>query len=316
MAHCLESDPRAVYLGKPAWHKLGTVVRGRMPLPEFLVAGRMNYLPILREVFVQDPDGTFRVVPGQFSIVRPDDGKILSPHTVTKKYHIVSPMMLAEPIAPFVNQGFASWDAAFTLHEGHSEVISARLDDISEPIDGDDSETEWYLTGQNYHGTSKVRYVLCGNRTVCANTVALAFSGGSDLAFSHTASVADRIANAPAIWEKARVAIKNHAAKLSRLNKRTDIPATVDALLGIVAGEKVPTRLANKRDSIVLAASNSPGTNGQTLLDIFNGITYLGTHDTGGKGGDDDSARFASMFDGTRGEFASKSLENLLVFAQ
>lgn len=310
--HALESTPRAVYLGTPAWHKLGKVVRGRMPLPEFLIAGDMNYIPTLRPILYVPDTGNPVPVAGQFAIVRSDDGHVLSPHTVTKKYHVVTPTMLAEPIAHFVNQGFASWDAAFTLHDGHSEVIAARMDDISEPIDGDDSATEWYLTGQNFHGTSKVRYVLCGNRVVCTNTVAVAFSGGADLAFSHTASVADRIANAPAVWETARMAIKQHAAKLSRLNKTTDIPATVDALLGIAAGNKVPTRLANKRDSIIAAASNSPGTNGKTLLDVFNGITYLGTHDTGGKGGEDDSARFASMFDGTRGEFASKSMDKLL----
>jgi len=204
MSHALESSPRAAYLGKPAWHGLGVVVGERMPLAQFLETARMSYVPELRPTFYGAADGAAVSIPGQYAIVRSDDGRVLSPHTVSKRYSVVSPAMLAEPIATWVDQGFASWDAAFTLYDGHSEVITARLDDISVPVDGDDSVTEWFLVGQNFHGTSKVRFKVAGNRVVCSNTVAVAFAGGSDLAFSHTASVAERITSATTAWESAR----------------------------------------------------------------------------------------------------------------
>jgi hypothetical protein len=332
MAHELESTPRAVYTGRPAWHKLGIVVSERLPIGEYLARANMSYtveaVPAFAPSVVVGSDGIARMVvgeqtrvPGQFFLQRNGiggDGAIVSPKTVSARYGIVSPLMLASPLAPFVEQGFATWDSALTLRGGQTEIVSARLDDIRIPVSGDESDAEIYLVGRNRHGAGTADYVVCRNRTVCANTERIAFSGGADLSFRHDLSIEDRIAQAAALWSSAHDAIRTHAAALSRLGTTPcSVPDTVDALLGIkgVPASDVPTRKANERDAIIAAATNSPGTNGATLLDVYNAVSYLATHDAGGKGGDDDATRLASLLDGVRGERIERTLATLLTLA-
>jgi hypothetical protein len=319
MADELETIPRAAYTGRAAWHVKGNVVGKRVPLPEFLTLANMSYTIETVPALVLSPDGRTVIVPNQFHLQRNGtggDGRIVSPHTVSGKYHATQPSEMGTILQPFVDQGFATWDAAFTLREGETEIMTIRLDDVSVPVSGDESDAEYYLVARNRHGGGgTLDCVVSRIRTVCANTERISFAAGADMKFRHDAKLSDRIETAAYVWEKANIAIREHAAKLSRLAIPCNVPATVDALLGLtgIPADKVGTRKANERDALIAAASNSPGTHGATLLDIYNAATWLGTHDTGGKGGTDADARLASIIDGTRGDRMESTLDALLV---
>lgn len=319
MSSGMETVARAAYTGRPAWHKDGNVVGKRVPAMEFLTLASMRYTIETVPALVATSDGAAIVVPNQFHLQRNGiggDGKIVSPHTVSAKYHATQPTELVSMLAPFVDAGFATYDAAFTLREGETEILTARLDDISIPVSGDESDSEYYLVVRNRHGgAGKVSAVVSRVRTVCANTERISFAAGADISFRHDSKLSDRIETAALVWEKANIAIREHAAKLSKLGSKTcNVPETVDALLGLtgVPADKVGTRKANERNAIIAAASNSPGTAGKTMLDIYNAVTYMATHDKGGKGGDDDTMRVASLLDGTRGDREETTLASLV----
>jgi hypothetical protein len=343
----LEPIVRAAYYGNPAWHSLG-IVAETDDIMEFRKLAGMNYRTVkLAAISCPDIDviraienGTLAdlspeklaklsIVPNQFNLIRkhsddsPDgDDKVVSPATVTDAYGTVSTYLMAEPLAPLVEQGYARPDAFFTLRNGNIEVMTLKLIPLQErTVDGDQSKRSTYLVFQNFHGRGAFRGVITDIRAVCSNTVAMAFGGGADIRIPHSKTVEERISAASKTWE-------NLQAEIARMDRETtilagvkvDIPDTVEEILGIAEkkrnGEKVTTQAETRSDRLIHASRYSPGTNGETLLDIFNGASFLATHDPFGRGGAKDDIRMDSVLNGTRGKSTDRIRKSLLAIAE
>jgi hypothetical protein len=309
MAHHVE---HGAYMGRPAWHKIGVTVEKRMSVTEFVCGpAKMGYRVSKVPAYHMDADGQFVQTPGQFHLQRDNDYRIVSPSTVTDAYAPVCPLDLVRILEPWYEQGFGTPDAAFILYEGMAEVVTMLLDDHSKPI-SDQSEWSTYLFTQNYHNRGKVRAKLIRHRAVCHNTTP---KHGFDIAFVHRQSVQDNIDQVRHDWKAAREAIASHNAALDLLaSKRVNIPSTVDALLEIKKGEKITTQKENKRSRMIAAANNpAAGTSGESLVDIYNGVTWINTHFKGGKSGKTDQGRMTSILDGTRGKMDADMFDKLLM---
>lgn len=324
MADMLEAN-RGVFR-TAAWHGKGVVsVETIRDLEQFVREGncwyRVQKSPALIARTGLDEGGNpveiCSPVRNQFHLVRDDDGQVVSNSTVTNQYGIISPPDIVDLIRGFCDEGFATPDAAFTLYDGQSEVISLRLD-FEEPIDGDESDP-WihFLCVQNYHGTGKLRGKLTSTRPVCHNTVTAAFAGGADFALPHRLNIKDRVQFAVQTWERVQTYLREMGTRLGKLASfPVDIPTAACVALGIEDGDDLSKQAERRRDAIIAAArGGSPGTNGQTALDVFNAITWYTTHNEGGKGGKDERDRFASVLDGTRGNLQQRAAENLMAMA-
>lgn len=309
---------KAVFLKVAAWHGKGIVLeKPENDLAKFLCHAAMDYsVEKMPATFVWN--GENLTADNQFHLVRSTDGKVLSPATVTRQYGVIRPLDLVPDLQPFMDEGFATPDAAFTLYNGQSEVISLRLDFQDENSWENHDGSKWvhYLVVQNFHGRGSVRGKVVSIRVVCHNTVTAAFGRQADFAIKHSGTVKDRVSNAIRTMESLRKYLKETGEKLGKLaTMPVDIMSTVNNILEIDPAETIPTRTQNRRDAIVSAAHMSPGVSGRTALDVLNGITWYTTHDTSGRGGKDDNDRLESLLNGTRGGLQQKATDYLLALA-
>lgn len=284
MAHELELNQngtaaRAVFDDLP-WH--GTETKPYIALPEecrnvqrFLAAARMDYTVRLQRVATwDDASNGWIETPDQFSLTRSDDGKVVSPRTVSEGYVPRWPAHLGEVFQYWVAEGFIELRSAFTLANGSREIL------VAEIIGAESPGRRMFLTGRNSHAGEQTDFVLSGVKVVCANTERAAFNSGADLKFRHSESGESRLKQATNLWEKARKAIFSNQQRLNALAEtRCEIVPTLDAVLDIQPDAS--TYAKNRRDKI-LSRTNVPsmGTHGETLGDIFDATTDYLTHES------------------------------------
>ena len=315
MGAMVETD-RGAFLEKAAWWDIegARVINERCDGLTFLKRAKMDY-QIVKAPAYDMVNGVAVPVPNQFNIRRGDDCRVVSPSTVTDQYVTRQPSDMVEIVDDIVQSGLGVYDAGFTLYSGQSEVVSIRLVNIDDDsVAGDDSKWMTFLVVQNYHGSGKMRGKVVRIRVVCHNTVTSGFTGGADWAFTHKKSIEKKSGEVPKMWAQAAVAVKEHCQRLAKLAKVVNVPETIDQLLAI--DSEATTQQKNRRDAIVVAA-NMPdmGTNGKTLYDIFNAVTYYTTHNNGGKSGKTAGKRMESILDGTRGDFEAEMTGKLFALA-
>lgn len=245
------------------------------------------------------PDGT---PTDRFELVRSTDRKIIGSKTVSSVYQPLSPKDMADSVRHFVEQGWATPDAFFTMGDGQKDVLVLRLDAQQIPGADDDidgSERLFYLALRNFHGAGQASGDLTMIRSICENTEAAAASQWA-WKVRHTGNPKEAIANAVTAWEELKVQIRKVA---ERFRLFADAKVSLSEAKGIVQdileidpaavalredastpfyGKQVPgasTASIGLRDEI-LSAFNRPakGTHGRTLQDIRNGVTDTLSH--------------------------------------
>jgi hypothetical protein len=263
-------------------------------LGKFLeTAGRNYYIkkaPVFQRFGTGDVAGDhFAEVENQFHLVRSNDERVVSPHTVSEQYAPLSLMDMAEEVAPWIQAGWATPDAVFEARGGSLEVLVLRLDASGEVTDGE--FFVHYIVLQNPHGSGgKAKGKIISFRIVCCNTFAAACGAASDFTITHRVAGGDpaeqqkimalRAKEAVSAWDK----VKEHIKELSdRINVWNSIPLQVkdaenltNQLLGIKDAEDASTRSKNRRDAIVAAFSMPKmGTFGRTAYDWLNAVTFV-----------------------------------------
>ncbi len=279
----------------------GTVAsRVHSNLFEFLKDAGRDYFVKKVPVGVLDPtgaiDGNGLVVPGwievenQFHIVRSNDNRVVSPHTVTESYAPLSLMDMAEELQPWCDQGWCSPDGVYSAKDESLEVLSMRLDAGGIEFPGKE-KFHHYVVWENTHATGgKGKGKIISWRIVCANTFAAAISARSDFQITHRVAkgspekqqeiMVERVKKAVAAWSQ----VKEYFARMAeKIGLWQGISMTKDqavklsnSLVGIDNEEDAPTRSVNKRDAIV-EAFNMPaaGTEGRTAWDWINAVTFV-----------------------------------------
>lgn len=319
-----QDERHARYFGEAAWHKLGEVFQGEESPTECLRKADAAFGIEKVQVSVPNAEGVHVPVENQFLLYRDNDfarSRVLSPSTVTEQYTPVCPLDLARLADPWYEAGYATTDAFFVLDNGQREVLSLRLKDIPGP-DRDDSSYETFFCFANSHARGAVQGTVVRHRVVCRNTTPTFH----DWKIRHKSSVHERMKYAVATWTQAREAIARWNSDYDRLAAKTvDIPSTVDQLLGINAealtafkggtrtlGGLSPQKV-EQRDRIIAAASTAPGTEGKTLADLYNGMTYLATYGSLGGRKANNSGLFG--FGGSQDSLLASAFDSMLAMA-
>lgn len=267
-------------------------------VPGFLRAAGRDYYIRKVPAGVLDPNGAMdeggNMVPAwietenQYHLVRSNDHRVVSPHTVTDQYAPLSLMDMADELQPWCDQGWATPDGVYEAKGGAIEVLSLRLD-AGGDIGGD--KFLHYAIFENPHGAGgKAKGKIISWRIVCANTFAAAVSATADFAIPHRTAAAEQEIQQGVMAERVKGAIdawaqiRQHIDKLAeRVNRWQSSPITkadarelANRLTGVVQEDKASTRTKNRRDAIV-AAFDSPtyGTNGQNAWDWLNAVTFF-----------------------------------------
>jgi len=179
----------AAYANDPAWHGLGTVVRGATDSKTMITAAhldwRVDLVPLKTECGLAVPD--------KFATVRNEPRAILG--VVGDRYRPVQNSEAFEFLDNLTMDGVMRYESAGALYGGRVVWVLARMPSVDVAADGD-KMLRFVLFKTSHDGRSKVTAIPTSVRVVCANTLAVAMSGHSGEGFVHSGDVKKKLEQA------------------------------------------------------------------------------------------------------------------------
>lgn len=195
---------------QPAWHLLGQIIDGAMTAEQAMNEANLAFTVKLAPLYAKfndnknDPDRG-KQVKDRFATYREDTRDILG--VVGSRYEVVQNASAFSFFDSIVGSGKAIYETAGALGLGETVFVTAKLPDYI-VLPGEDLIEKYLLFTMGHDGNTPITAMFTPTRVVCANTLAIALSKGSNkVVIRHTASAHDKI---------------NEAAKLMGLvNKKT-----------------------------------------------------------------------------------------------
>jgi phage/plasmid-like protein (TIGR03299 family) len=173
MSHEMYENDHAVYVGKPAWHGLGTVVEEAPSIWEALRLAKMDF-EVVKSLPIQAWANGECTEPSKFrATVRTDTNEILG--IVNKNYQIVQNHELFGIASSLGND--AVLETAGTLHNGAQSYLLMKLGEWA--VNGNDEMHEYMCLMNSHNGTLSLSGLPTDIRVVCSNTLNWAISEGS-----------------------------------------------------------------------------------------------------------------------------------------
>ena len=227
----------AAFALTPAWHGLGTVVDHAMSAEEALELAHLNWDVVARPIAYQPidlgvedveladgyvppvyprPKPTWKEWQGNVMNVRSDNGFELG--VVRSSYQIVQNREAIAFMDALVGEGMIRFESAFSLSGGKRVVITAKLPEVDEIVEGDLSE-RYMLIGLSHDATSAVKFGTTATRVVCANTYAVALGEGGvrELSIYHKGDINDQLDRAREILLQANEKFDDYASSAREL---------------------------------------------------------------------------------------------------
>ena len=174
MSHEMYEQDHAVYVGKPAWHGLGTVVENAPTPYEAMQLAKMGFDVVLSNPLIATYNDaiTRLTAPSKFyATVRTDTKEVLG--VVNKNYKIVQNSELFD-IAGSVPG--LQVETAGTLFNGAQSYILMKDDEWA--VNGNDEMHEYLCLMNSHNGTLSLSALPTSVRVVCNNTLTWAISEG------------------------------------------------------------------------------------------------------------------------------------------
>lgn len=175
MAHDLATTDGRIammYAGEVPWHGLGTRLGEPATAQEAIEAAGLDYQAELRSI--KTVDGT--PIPSRRAVVRSDTCDILG--VVGTSYVPVQNYQAFGFLDCVVADGSLRYHTAGALGKGERVWMLAKLPDHIRVKNSDDITEKFLLLSNSHDGSSSLRVHFTPIRVVCANTLAIAASGG------------------------------------------------------------------------------------------------------------------------------------------
>ena len=194
MSHEMYENDHALYVGKPAWHGLGTVIENAPTTMDAMRLAKMDFgvelsKPIVAEYGEPGYYGANLTEPSKFhATVRTDTKEVLG--VVNKNYKIVQNEELFK-IADSLPS--AKVETAGTLFNGAQSYILMKDDEWA--VNGNDEMHEYLCLMNSHNGTLSLSALPTSIRVVCNNTLSWAISEGSQrmIKLKHTGDIDTKI---------------------------------------------------------------------------------------------------------------------------
>ena len=217
MSHEMYENDHALYVGKPAWHGLGTVVENAPTTMDAMRMAKMDFGVILSKPLEANyVDEIYqRTKPSKFyATVRTDTNEVLG--VVNKNYKIVQNEELFE-IADALPD--AKVETAGTLFNGAQSYILMKDDEWA--VNGNDEMHEYLCLMNSHNGTLSLSALPTSIRVVCNNTLSWAISEGSQrmIKLRHKGDMNEKILSlkdALEEWKNHKAAFRNTVQQLGR----------------------------------------------------------------------------------------------------
>ena len=269
----------------PAWHGLGKTLDHIATAKEALEAANLGWEVKIESIALQKDQ---KVIPNRLAIVRQDSRDVFG--FVTERYKPIQNVDLAGFGDVLVGQGQAVFESAGALGNGERVwflmnvpgdiVINRQKDDI----------TRKYILITNFHdGKHSMKAFFTPVRVVCANTLAMAFSGidkKEGITIRHTGEMKFKVAEAQRILGLAVKYYDNMSEVFNTLAEKQVTTVRVDEFLKELVPDnkdaKRNTRTDNVRNEMKRLFESGkgntlPGVRG-TAWALVNGVSDYITH--------------------------------------
>jgi phage/plasmid-like protein (TIGR03299 family) len=178
MAHHFETG---FFVGAPAWHGLGKVLKNAPTTREAIVAAGLDWEVLEAAVWVPlvtaagrlaTDSGATQRASRHKALLRSSDGRILS--IVGADYKPLQNAAAFEFFDSFLHQGEAELESAGSLKEGEYVWVLARLRGGEGDVSKGDLVQSYLLLWNSHNGTTSVGVQLTLVRVVCWNTLSAA----------------------------------------------------------------------------------------------------------------------------------------------
>ena len=318
MAHQLtirENGTAEMFSGnnETPWHKLGTIVAGKLNAAEAIKAAQLDWQVDLLPVYVEGKE-----VEGYKATTRNDNRKVLS--IVGSRYNVIQNTDSFDFFDEVVGSGQAVYDTAGSLFEGRKVWIMAKLPGKlfirNNPTDITEKNVLLYTS---HDGSSGLSMQIVGTRVVCANTLSVAMgSATNQIKIRHTKSYAGKI-------EEAKKALELCTAYFNDLQEVMNILAdqamTSDEMVKFAeklvptSKEDISTRTENIRSELVGLFSRGKGNLGASRWDALNAVTEYCDHNRAtrsGTEGNEAESRFAASLLGSGNAMKNRAMALLV----
>lgn len=199
MAHEIE-DNKAFFNAVPAWHGLGTVLKGAPTIEEaWKIAYPHELFKLPLQAVIPDDGATMPLK--RYQAVMRDDGKEIG--VVGKDYELTQPWESFDFFRPYLDSGLVELEAGGSLRDGSRMWGLAKIKGADAEVVKGDPVRGYLLTYTSFDGSLSHGIQQTGIRVVCANTLAMAMGSAGEKSvtnarFKHTKNIRDRIADVQA----------------------------------------------------------------------------------------------------------------------
>jgi hypothetical protein len=279
-----EINERDVQVGhEMAWHNLTKIVPVDEPIG--LANCQICYPMEKQPTFLKQPDGSFKQ-DGEFRIVSMDDNLPIG-SSVGKNYVIIDNCNRIEGALEVCAKHGGSIESCGTVRNREIGFCSIQVESA---VNIADQPTQVYLNRVWGHGGTKgLVDKLSITKQVCANTIQLSLSEGSDFVYTarHTKGSIKQMGDLSKTFDAYHKMVQAYKETIETF---ASTPITLDkarrVFAGFVCPEKgiteVSTRASNIIDELVLSFQKGKGNNGKTLEDVYSAFTDYYTHQHAG----------------------------------
>ena len=210
MAHeIVEGLDKPMYADEPAWHGLGTVVKGAPNVREALRIAELDYEVSREPLYVSDGGEGALEVEGWSATVREDlatddPRRILG--VVGSRYTVMQNADAFEIVDTIIGSGSAEIESAGSLKGGRIVWLLARLPERLKVVD--DELAQYLLLKNSHDGSGRIRIGFTPVRVVCWNTLSMALggltAGETSIGVKHTRSAQEALKVSASVMGKSR----------------------------------------------------------------------------------------------------------------
>lgn len=294
MSHEIEGTDQAVYANEPAWHGLGTVVRGAMTSAQALgMSG--DWEVVQEDLYLQDGSA----LSGHKANIRSDTREVLG--VVSDRYRVLQNSESFKFTDALVEEGSMRYEAAFTMRRGKRMAILARMPQTDEVTPGD-VQHRYILLLNSHDGTGAIQVLPTSVRVVCANTRRLALNQATEvLSITHVGDVTAKLTEARTVLGlvSSQFDADINQAKLLREYPlpQHEFARYVDRVISVddASGPRALKRIGRLQTEMTSRYAMTAGTKHENAWMGFNAVTNVVNHKQGGQR----ESRFNSLMFGS-----------------
>ena len=299
MSHGMMETDHAAYAITPAWHGLGTVVKGAMTSEEAIREARLDWnviqVPVMydrnrKRPEPQHPDlsryPAHQEIEGMVANIRSDTGNSLG--VVSTRYKPIQNVRAFEFLDSLVMDGVLKYESCGSLWNGQAIWLLARMPEVDRIV-GDDISERYILFANWHNGKKTATTIPTHTRVVCWNTLLIALNAADwrILNISHKGDVSQKLDQARMILGLSEIGFKQYADFGRELTKieleSSDLRDYVEAVFPIEdrTTPRIERKIQAARQGVYEAfehpTNKLAGVSG-TAWAAFNAVTFFMDH--------------------------------------